>query len=263
MIHPTRAFARGSMGAYFALKTLHRAESNLSSSLDHSARDLQRACKRLLSIHAMKVSCTGTKPDGPCVYVANHLSYIDPIAVLSVCKALPIAKSSVEDWPMIGPGAKAMEVLFVKRKFAMNRAKTLRQSLNALRSGVSVLNFPEGTTTDGSDLLPFHRGIFGIAQIANVPVVPVTIHFNDRELCWIGDDTFLPHYVTTASKKSNFVSVHFSSALNSRASATPEALALRARRTIQTVKRKIEGYDPTKRSRVSTSWANPIFSVTQ
>jgi 1-acyl-sn-glycerol-3-phosphate acyltransferase len=133
-------------------------------------------------------------PDRPCVLVANHVSYLDPLVILSQVAAAPIAKAEVADWPMIGPAARALGVNFVDRSSMPRRARTLRRALQALRDGVKVLNFPEGTTTRGNKILPFHRGIFGAAMIAEVPVVPLALTYDDRDLAWTGNASFLPHY---------------------------------------------------------------------
>src|SRR6185436_14021215 len=101
--------------------------------------------------------------------VANHLSYLDPIVIGAQIPVAPIAKGEVASWPLIGSVASSLNGIFVDRSSVMSRARALRRAHALLRAGVSILNFPEGTTTDGSRLLPFHRGIFGLAQIARVP----------------------------------------------------------------------------------------------
>jgi hypothetical protein len=62
-----------------------------------------------------------------------------------------------------------------------------------LRAGVSVLNFPEGTTSRGG-LLPFQMGAFWLARRSGLPILPVGIDFESLAMCWVGEDAFLPHY---------------------------------------------------------------------
>ncbi|MBK7156884.1 MAG: 1-acyl-sn-glycerol-3-phosphate acyltransferase [Sandaracinaceae bacterium] len=78
---------------------------------------------------------------------------------------------------------------------------------------MSVLTFAEGTTTSGRGVLPFRRGIFGAARIARVPVVPMALRYEDPELPWVGSQSFLPHYLRTASKPVTHVHLHFLPAL--------------------------------------------------
>ena len=120
-----------------------------------------------------------------------------------------LAKREVRDWPGIGAALEALGALFVDRDDAQSGARVIREAVTRLRSDVSVLTFAEGTTTSGRGVLPFRRGIFGAARIARVPVVPVAIRYEDPELSWVGSQSFLPHYLRTASKAVTHVHLHF------------------------------------------------------
>jgi 1-acyl-sn-glycerol-3-phosphate acyltransferase len=71
----------------------------------------------------------------------------------------------------------------------------------AFGHGLPVLNFPEGTTTRGEAVLPFHKGLFGMARNAGVPVVPIALAYDPPELAWVGDDAFLPHWLKLAGAR--------------------------------------------------------------
>ena len=60
-----------------------------------------------------------------------------------------------------------------------------------------MIVFPEGTTSAGDCVLPFKRGIFGVARRLGVPVVPVALRYDSPSDCWIGSENFLSHYVRT------------------------------------------------------------------
>jgi lyso-ornithine lipid O-acyltransferase len=171
-------------------------EARISTRRDRaaSARALSMTMREICAIHAITVDVAGILPERPCVLVANHLSYLDPLVILATLPAAQIAKAEVRDWPVIGPAGRALGVHFVDRSSVMSRATVLRGALASLRAGVHVLNFPEGTTTDGGRLLPFHRGVFGAAILADVPVVPIALTYDDGTLAWTGNATFLPHY---------------------------------------------------------------------
>jgi len=161
------------------------------------ASRLHAACAEIATIHRLQLVIRGTWPTGPVVIVANHVSYLDPIAIAALLPCAPIAKSEVASWPMIGTAASQLGVIFVARDSVWSRARALRHAHAALRAGVPVVNFPEGTTTDGTKLLPFRRGIFGLARLAGVPVLPVAVRCA-RELAWHGNAPFIPHYVSMA-----------------------------------------------------------------
>jgi 1-acyl-sn-glycerol-3-phosphate acyltransferase len=178
-----------------------------AGALDARARRMARGMARICRAHEIECRVEGEVPRSACVVVSNHLSYLDPVVILPRVPALPIAKGEVAHWPLLGRHGHACGVLFVSRSQPGSRVRTLRRAVTALRAGVSVLNFPEGTTTDGTRLLPFQRGIFGAARIAGVPVVPVALGYDDPALCWTGDASFLPHYLQTLSSLSFFLNL--------------------------------------------------------
>jgi 1-acyl-sn-glycerol-3-phosphate acyltransferase len=73
------------------------------------------------------------------------------------------------------------------------RAARLCAQWRALEAGVSVLNFPEGTTSRGG-LLPFQLGAFWLARKTGLPLVPIGMEFETPDMCWVDDEAFLPHY---------------------------------------------------------------------
>jgi 1-acyl-sn-glycerol-3-phosphate acyltransferase len=189
-----RAGTRIARAAMASLSALGEARLVGQHTRSRQAQALASVVREVCAIHAIEVDVKGMFPERPCVLVANHLSYLDPLVILSQVAAAPIAKAEVADWPMIGPAARALGVSFVDRGSMLRRARVLRRAVTALREGVSVLNFPEGTTTRGDTILPFHRGIFGAAMLAEVPVVPLALTYEDRDLAWTDNATFLPHY---------------------------------------------------------------------
>src|SRR5690606_3926106 len=108
-----------------------------------------------------------------------------------------------------------------------------RRALCALRAGVSVLNFPEGTTTNGR-LRRFQHGVFGVARIASVPVVPLAISFERRELAWVDDQMLLPHYAKTVRSGPCVVRVGVGPEMQPEDFASPASMAARAREWILT-----------------------------
>jgi 1-acyl-sn-glycerol-3-phosphate acyltransferase len=201
-------------------------------------RDARAAVHRLAGAvgtvaraHELCVSIRGDVPRGTALIVANHVSYLDPLAILPVCPAAPLAKAEVEGWPIVGSISAALGVIFVKRGDQGARARVLRREQALLEAGVSVLNFPEGTTRrDRVD--PFFRGTFGIAQRVGVPVVPVAVHYRDPALAWCDGETFLPHYVRVSARPRIDVTLTFCQPLPPRAGEAPEDYAARARNSI-------------------------------
>ena len=196
---------------------------------------LQRVASDVCRVHGFRMRIEGVLPNRPAIIIANHVSYVDAPVLASLAPCTVIAKGEVRDWPFIGSGAATLGVLFVARGDAWSGALALRSGLRALAAGVSVLGFPEGTTTRGDDVLPFRRGLFGLAQMANVPIVPVALHYVSPELRWYGDAWFLPHYLRTAMRPSSLVQVRIGSAIMPGSFSSPEALAERARSTVRSM----------------------------
>jgi 1-acyl-sn-glycerol-3-phosphate acyltransferase len=193
------------------------------------ANRLSRSLRELCAVHDFRTEITGLIPTMPALLVANHVGYLDPVVILAASPAVPIAKGEVEGWPMIGPASASLGVMFVDRDSPTSRVRTLRRALAAFANGASVLNFPEGTTTDGSRLLPFHRGSFGAAILAGVPVVPIALRYADPAMCWTGNATFLPHYLRTAAKSEVVTHLHYGAPIEPRRGERAEELAARVR----------------------------------
>ncbi len=181
-----------------------------------AAHRLAGALGAVARAHDLVVTVRGEIAHGPALVVSNHVSYLDPIALLPVCPAIPIAKGEVAGWPIVGPVGKAFGIIFLARRDPMARVRTLRRIHDLLAAGTPVYNFPEGTTTRGDRVLPFWRGGFGIAQRLGVPVVPVAIRYRDPALAWCDGATFVPHYLRTAARPCTEVTLAFGAPLHAR-----------------------------------------------
>ncbi len=190
------------------LATELRREAEMSSPAER-ARRLRWVAENLCALHGIRVVTEGALPEGPCALVANHVSYLDPLAIVAEVASTAIAKREVSTWPVLGGAMGSMGVLWVDRACPYSGAAVLRAAQRSFEAGVPVLAFPEGTTTLGHDVLPFRRGFFGIAARARVPVVPITLRYDDPAAPWIGGETFFPHYLKTASRPSTRVSLTF------------------------------------------------------
>jgi 1-acyl-sn-glycerol-3-phosphate acyltransferase len=162
-----------------------------------------------LRIHGVRIDVRGPRPSTPSLLAANHVSYLDPIAVMAIHPCLPAAKKQVADWPVFGSLARAGGIHFIDRGNRADGARVVRAFTATLEAGTSALNFPEGTTSDGEKTLPFRPGGFAAARIAGAPVVPVALRYEPRSLAWTGSATFVPHYLTFCAERTSTVRVRF------------------------------------------------------
>ena len=193
--------------------------------LHTTALSLRTVTARLCADNGLDIQTRGPRPPQGCVLVANHLSYIDTLVLPTLVHGTVIAKREVLCWPVIGPMVKQLGVLFVERDSPWSGAVVLRQAMRALDAGLSLVAFPEGSTTTGN-LLPFRRGVFGVARRLGTPVVAAAISYEDPSLTWTGDEEFLGHYLDrVASKRQTTVRLTFSAPFDPRAWSSAAALA--------------------------------------
>ena len=160
------------------------------------------------------VRVTGRAPAGGLV-VSNHLSHIDAIVYAAIMPSVMVAKAEISGWPVIGMMARACGTLFVDRSSRSSALAVTEQVAERLKGPLPVLFFPEGTSTDGSEVLRFHSRLFTPAVEAQVPVTTATIRYviddgtPERELCWYGDALLVPHLWQALGVKGFHADVRF------------------------------------------------------
>ena len=173
------------------------------------ARTLRDGCRAVLRHHGIEAAVEGLPPSGPSLLACNHVSWLDPIVVAASAACAPISKLDVRSWPVVGSLAGQLGVIFYDRGNHRSGREVLRAAERALLDRVALLNFPEGTTTDGTGVAPFHKGLFGLALRLGVPVIPVALRYQPADLAWTGDATFVPHYLRLAARGRSRVLLRF------------------------------------------------------
>lgn len=197
------------------------------------AERLRTLATRLCERHAIEVRVIGAEPPPGSVIVANHLSYADTLVLPRLVTATCVAKRELATWPFLGSAAKRLGVVFVDRGCARSGAVALRRCARLLHEGVSVIVFPEGTTTIGDRLLPFRRGIFGIARHVGAAIVPAALRYDDARASWVDGQSFVSHYARTiGAQRRTSLEVWIGPAIRPCTSDTPELLAEWARKWI-------------------------------
>lgn len=254
-----RATHHAGRGLFHALAELGSARTARPKDALEAAHRLAGALGTVARAHQLVVTTRGEIPRGKALIVANHVSYLDPIAILPQCPATPVAKAEVVDWPIVGAVASTLGVVFVARRDRFARARALRRIHDLLAAGVPVLNFPEGTTTGGEHVRPFWRGSFGIAQRLAIPVVPVAVRYRDPGMAWCGGAAFLPHYLRVASRQRIEVTLSFCAPIPTRTGELPEDMAARARHAIVRALDEMRTVDAGLRSELSPSRSDAVL----
>jgi lyso-ornithine lipid O-acyltransferase len=141
---------------------------------------------------------------GQCLIVSNHVSWIDIVVLSAVSPLSFVAKREVAKWPFFGWLAKLQRTVFVDRE----RRQATKGSNDALSTrlaqGDRLVLFPEGTSYDGSSVLPFKSSFFAAATAPDIAIVPVTLAYtksrglpltrrNRPSYAWYGDMDLPPH----------------------------------------------------------------------
>jgi 1-acyl-sn-glycerol-3-phosphate acyltransferase len=152
-------------------------------------------------IVGMRVRVDGEPPTRPCLLVANHLSYVDVVALWTATHGAFIAKSEVAAWPLVGRLGAVMQTLFIDRGRKRDLLRVLGEMERRLAGGESVILFAEGTSSRGERVLPFKSSLFEAAVRAGLPVACASVGYAtpssgppaDLAVCWWGDMTFADH----------------------------------------------------------------------
>jgi 1-acyl-sn-glycerol-3-phosphate acyltransferase len=151
----------------------------------------------------------GEKPTTHGLIVANHRSYFDPIVIVNQIHAFPVGKKEVASWPMIGYICKISGVLFVDRKCPKSRQETAESIRVIIAKGYSIINFPEGTTAILPTTVAFNYGSFVMATKIKSAVIPIAIDYKEKTDAFVGEDTFIPHFLKCFGKWTTEIKVTF------------------------------------------------------
>jgi 1-acyl-sn-glycerol-3-phosphate acyltransferase len=154
-----------------------------------------RAACRLLNL---RLHVTGEPAPDAKLLVANHISWLDIIALGAQRPCVFVAKEEVAGWPVMGYLARGIGTLFVRRGDAEQIAATAERMVWRLRQGQRLMLFPEGTTTTGDKVLRFHGRLFQPAALVGAGVQAVALRYEGearQRAPFIGEDEFLPHLI--------------------------------------------------------------------
>jgi len=163
----------------------------------------------LLQAVGMTVKVSGVSPrPGATLIVANHVSWLDIAAIHAAAPhARFVSKADVLAWPLLGWLIKNAGTLFIERERKRDAVRVVHAMAEALQAGDSVVVFPEGTTGEGPQLLPFHANLLQAAVSTATPVQPVVLRFADAAqayspaVVYVGETTLLQSVWRVASAR--------------------------------------------------------------
>lgn len=156
--------------------------------------------------------------DAPTLYLSNHVSWLDICVISALTPVVFVSKSEVAKWPVFGWLARLQRTIFIDRQARQQTAVATGAIGDRLRGGENVVLFAEGTSSDGTRILPFrsaligglHRALAGPSHPKAINVQPVSLAyvafnglpvgraFRDR-IAWYGSTELIPHLIGLVS----------------------------------------------------------------
>jgi lyso-ornithine lipid O-acyltransferase len=165
-----------------------------------------RSARRLMRCVHLRAEYLG-EPPAAGLLASNHLSYLDILVLAARQPAVFVSKADVRGWPVLGFLTRLAGTLFVRREKRADVSPLNEQMAARLRAGVVVVVFPEGTSSDGQQVLPFFSSLLEPAVAGGAPVTPVFIRYEladgsvADEVCYWRDMTFASHFLNLLTKR--------------------------------------------------------------
>lgn len=134
--------------------------------------------RMLLAVCGIRVEVRGQPVlQAPVLWVSNHVSWLDIYVLNSVRATAFVAKAEIRAWPVIGWLVAGAGTVFIDRRQRQAVQRASQDMRARFDRGEAVGLFPEGTTSDGSDVMPFYPSLFEPARLIDVAIQPVALRF--------------------------------------------------------------------------------------
>ena len=182
---------------------------------------IQAWSQEFLRVVGIELRCQGQALGAAKLVVANHVSWLDIVAVNAVHPVRFVGKADLKHWPLVGQLATAAGTLYIERERKRDAMRVVHHVAQSLRDGDTVAVFPEGTTSDGHGLLPFHANLLQAAIATETPVQALVLRFSDARhavspaAAYVGDTHLLTSVWRVVSAKGLVANLQWMPALAS------------------------------------------------
>jgi 1-acyl-sn-glycerol-3-phosphate acyltransferase len=167
---------------------------------------LHRFCARAVRGMGIEVSVKGAFPERGAV-ISNHLSYLDIVVYASLHPCVFVSKAEIERWPVVGWMTTMAGTVYVARGHGGSAMKARQGMQAAVDAGLPVVFFPEGTTTNGGEMLKFHSGLLAQAMEGGATITAAYVRYSlgegngarvtvEDDVCYWGERNMLGHIFT-------------------------------------------------------------------
>jgi lyso-ornithine lipid O-acyltransferase len=178
----------------------------LTTSPRQRAEWLHRWCRRGLPYLGIHFTTRGVPPEKG-LLVANHLSYLDIIILSAITPCVFVAKREIERWPIFGFMSRMAGTIFLDRARRAETRSAQTEMEQRLSESMTVVLFPESTSSDGTSVLPFRSALFQAAINTGAAVSAARISYQvssgqaGTEVCYWGEMKMVPHVMNLLSKR--------------------------------------------------------------
>lgn len=171
------------------ISKIHERELNDYRSFRYWVKDLVKSLNVSLELYGEPIGQGN-------LCVANHVSWVDTVILNNAVPLAFVSRHDVEEWPFVGTFTKRMGSIYVDRSNKFQAYRSIPVLEEKLSEGRSVIVFPESTTTDGTELLPFYGMFIESAVRVGCHVQPIALKYTDsegrllREAAYVGEDSF-------------------------------------------------------------------------
>ncbi len=164
---------------------------------------------RALVLLGVRLNVQGVWPaGGPLLVLCNHVSWLDILVLNAAYPCRFVSKADVRHWPLIGRLVEGSGTLFIEREKRRDAMRVVHHLAEHLRQGEVLAVFPEGTTSDGTQVLPFHANLLQAAVVTEAPALPLALCYVDERSgqrndapVYVGDATLLGSMWRTARSR--------------------------------------------------------------
>jgi 1-acyl-sn-glycerol-3-phosphate acyltransferase len=152
---------------------------------------------RMLKVLNISLQVQGQPQVAPVLWVANHVSWLDILALNAVHPVRFVSKAGIRHWPVLGFMVACGGTLFIERERKRDALRVVHQMAQALQAGDALAVFPEGTTSEGPQPLPFHANLLQAAISTQTPIQAVALRYSDAQhafspaAAYVGDMSLL------------------------------------------------------------------------
>ena len=173
-----------------------------------------RIAIRLLWFFGVSVKTRGTPADGPVLVAANHISWLDILALHTEVAVGFVAKAEIEEWPVFSYIARTGSTIFHRRGSHDSAADVISAMIHRLEQGRRVAIFPEGGILPGAEVRVFHARMFRAAVDVGCPVQPVSVRYmrngkRDDDILFHKDESMLANFVRLLARPGAIADIHF------------------------------------------------------